>query len=435
MKIWRTLILVLAFSANAAVAALQVVDKVAAIAGNSVVLESDVSTLLQSVKMNAQQRGQQLPDKNTLRQQILDRLIMDQIILQLANKMNIQISDAQLDQAISSIAAQNRRTLDQLKSQIAYENLTYSTYRNQIRKKMTIAEVRNNEVRRRITILPQEVDALAQQIASQIGEDAELNLSHILIPLEENPTQQQVDDSENLANSLVKKLQGGADFAKLAMENSVDSQALKGGQIGWRKLHEIPSLFSERLIQAQKGQVVGSIRSSVGFHILRINDIRVGNKSVSVTEVHARHIFLKPSVVMSDTQAEAKLDEVAQQIRRGTTDFATQAKQLSQDPGSANQGGDLGWATPDMYDPSFRDALMKLRKGEMSAPIHSSFGWQLIQLLDTRQVDKTDAELKDRAYRMLFNRKFAEEAHSWMQEQRAASYVKIVNSSDSSSAQ
>ncbi|MGK2889756.1 MAG: peptidylprolyl isomerase SurA [Candidatus Malihini olakiniferum] len=435
MKNWRKIILGLTLSVNAAVATPQVVDKVAAVVDNSIVLESDVSTLLQSVKMNAQQAGQQLPDENTLRHQILDRLIMDNIILQMAKKMNIQISDAQLDQVISNIAAQNRMTLDQLKSQLAYENLTYSTYRNQIRKEMTIAEVRNNEVRRRITILPQAVDALAKQIANQTGEDAELNLSHILIPLAENPTQQRVDDAENLANSLVKQLQGGADFAKLTTANSADSQALKGGQMGWGKLQEIPSLFAEHLTQAQKGQVVGPIRSGVGFHILRINDIRGGDKSVSVTEVHARHIFLKPSVVMSDSQAEAKLDKVAQQIRRGTTDFATQAKQLSQDPGSANQGGDLGCVTPDIYDPSFRDALMKLRKGEISAPIHSSFGWHLIQLLDTRQVDKTDAAQKDRAYRMLFNRKFAEEVQNWMQEKRAASYLKIVKGSDSCSAQ
>lgn len=435
MKNWKTLILGLALSANVAVAAPQVVDKVAAVVDNSVVLESDVSTLLQSVKMNAQQAGQQLPDESTLRHQILDRLIMDNIILQMAKKMNIQIGDAQLDQAINNIAAQNRMTLDQLKSQLAYENLTYSAYRNQIRKEMTIAEVRNNEVRRRITVLPQEVDALAKQIANQTGEDAELNLSHILIPLGENPSQQQVDDAENLANSLVQQLKGGADFAKLAIAHSADSQALKGGQMGWGKLQEIPSLFAERLTQAQKGQVVGPIRSGVGFHILRVNDIRGSDKSVSVTEVHARHILLKPSVVMNDSQAQAKLEEVAQQIKQGTTDFAAQAKQLSQDPGSANQGGDLGWATADMYDPSFRDALMKLRKGEISAPVHSSFGWHLIQLLDTRQVDKTDAAQKDRAYRMLFNRKFSEEAQTWMQEQRAAAYVKIVNGSDSSSAQ
>ncbi|TAJ04274.1 peptidylprolyl isomerase SurA [Pectobacterium versatile] len=427
MKNWRTLILGLALSASTAFAAPQVVDKVAAVVDNSVVLESDVNNLLQSVKLNAQQAGQQLPDDATLRHQITDRLIMDNIILQMAQKMGIQVTDEQLNQAITNIAAQNRMSLDQLKSQLAYEGLNYNTYRNQIRKEMLISEVRNNEVRRRITVLPQEVDTLAKQITTQTGENDELNLSHILIPLPENPTQQQVDEAENLATSLVKQISEGADFGKLAITYSSDSQALKGGQMGWGKLQEIPTLFAERLTQAQKGQVVGPIRSGVGFHILKVNDIRGGNKSVSVTETHARHILIKPSVVMTDSQAQAKLAEVAQQIKNGSTDFASQAKLLSQDPGSANQGGDLGWASPDMYDPAFRDALLKLKKGEISQPVHSSFGWHLIQLLDTRQVDKTDAAQKEQAYRMIFNRKFAEEAQTWMQEQRAAAYVKVIN--------
>ncbi|MEH2921730.1 peptidylprolyl isomerase SurA [Samsonia erythrinae] len=427
MKNWRTLILGLALSASTAFAAPQVVDKVAAVVDNSVVLESDVNSLLQSVKLNAQQAGQQLPDDATLRHQITDRLIMDNIILQIAQKMGIQVTDEQLDQAIANIAAQNRMSVDQLKSQLAYEGLNYSTYRSQIRKEMLIAEVRNNEVRRRVTVLPQEVDTLAQQIANQTGENDELNLSHILIPLPENPTQQQVDGAENLATALVKQISEGADFGKLAATYSADPQALKGGQMGWGKLQEIPTLFAERLTQAKKGQVVGPIRSGVGFHILKVNDIRGGNKSISVTETHARHILLRPSVVMTDSQAQAKLAEVAQQIKNGSTDFATQAKLLSQDPGSANQGGDLGWASPDMYDPAFRDALLKLKKGEISQPVHSSFGWHLIQLLDTRRVDKTDAAQKEQAYRMIFNRKFAEEAQTWMQEQRAAAYVKVIN--------
>ncbi|MEC5343949.1 peptidylprolyl isomerase SurA [Brenneria populi] len=427
MNNWRTLILGLALAASTAFAAPQVVDKVAAVVDNGVVLESDVNGLFQSVKLNAQHAGQQLPDDATLRHQIIDRLIMDNIVLQMAQKMGLQVTDSQLDQAIANIAAQNRISLNQLKSQLAYEGINYNTYREQIRKEMLIAEVRNNEVRRRVSVLPQEVDALAKQIANQTGEDAELNLSHILIPLPENPSQQQVDEAENLANSLVKQLGEGADFGKLAISYSADSQALNGGQMGWGKLQEIPTLFAERLMQVQKGQIVGPIRSGVGFHILRVNDIRGSNKTVSVTEFHARHILLRPSVVMTDGQAEAKLTEVAQQIKSGATDFVSQAKQLSQDPGSANQGGDLGWASPDMYDPAFRDALLKLKKGEISQPVHSSFGWHLIQLLDTRQVDKTDAAQKDRAYRMLFNRKFAEEAQTWMQEQRAAAYVKIID--------
>ncbi|WP_392432329.1 peptidylprolyl isomerase SurA [Yersinia sp. HM-2024] len=430
MKNWRTLILGLVVCANTAFAAPQEVDKVAAVVDNGVVLQSDVDGLLQSVKLNAQQAGQQVPDDATLRHQILERLIMDNIQLQMAKKMGITISDEALDKAIADIAAQNRMTPAQMRSRLAADGLNYDTYREQIRKEMLTSEVRNNEVRRRITILPQEVESLAKQIGNQTSGDAELNLSHILIPLPENPSQQQVDQAEDLAKKLVSDIKGGADFGKLAIANSADSQALKGGQMGWGKLQELPSLFAERLQSANKGDVVGPIRSGVGFHILKVNDIRGADKTISVTEVHARHILLKPSPVMTDDQARAKLTAAAADIKSGKANFATIAKEISQDPGSAMQGGDLGWASPDIYDPAFRDALMKLQKGEVSAPVHSSFGWHLIQVVDTRQVDKTDAAQKDRAYRMLFSRKFAEEAQTWMQEQRAAAYVKILDGSD-----
>ncbi|CNK72663.1 TPA: peptidylprolyl isomerase SurA [Yersinia enterocolitica] len=430
MKNWRTLILGLVVCANTAFAAPQEVDKVAAVVDNGVVLQSDVDGLLQSVKLNAQQAGQQVPDDATLRHQILERLIMDNIQLQMAKKMGITISDEALDKAIADIAAQNRMTPAQMRSRLAADGLNYNTYREQIRKEMLTSEVRNNEVRRRITILPQEVESLAKQIGNQTSGDAELNLSHILIPLPENPSQQQVDQAEDLAKKLVSDIKGGADFGKLAIANSADSQALKGGQMGWGKLQELPSLFAERLQSASKGDVVGPIRSGVGFHILKVNDIRGADKTISVTEVHARHILLKPSPVMTDDQARAKLTAAAADIKSGKANFATIAKEISQDPGSAMQGGDLGWASPDIYDPAFRDALMKLQKGEISAPVHSSFGWHLIQVVDTRQVDKTDAAQKDRAYRMLFSRKFAEEAQTWMQEQRAAAYVKILDGSD-----
>ncbi|CNI98013.1 peptidylprolyl isomerase SurA [Yersinia rohdei] len=430
MKNWRTLILGLVVCANTAFAAPQEVDKVAAVVDNGVVLQSDVDGLLQSVKLNAQQAGQQVPDDGTLRHQVLERLIMDNILLQMAKKMGITVSDEALDKAIADIAAQNRMTPAQMRSRLAADGLNYDTYREQIRKEMLTSEVRNNEVRRRITILPQEVESLAKQIGNQTSGDAELNLSHILIPLPENPSQQQVDQAEELAKKLASDIKAGADFGKLAIANSADSQALKGGQMGWGKLQELPSLFAERLQSAKKGDIVGPIRSGVGFHILKVNDIRGADKTVSVTELHARHILLKPSPVMTDDQARAKLSAAAADIKSGKASFATIAKEISQDPGSAMQGGDLGWASPDIYDPAFRDAVMKLQKGEISAPVHSSFGWHLIQLVDTRQVDKTDAAQKDRAYRMLFSRKFAEEAQTWMQEQRAAAYVKILDGSN-----
>lgn len=426
MKNWKTLLLGIAMIANTSFAAPQVVDKVAAVVNNGVVLESDVDGLMQSVKLNAGQAGQQLPDDATLRHQILERLIMDQIILQMGQKMGVKITDEQLDQAIANIAKQNNMTMDQMRSRLAYDGLNYSTYRNQIRKEMIISEVRNNEVRRRITVLPQEVDALAKQIGTQNDASTELNLSHILIALPENPTSEQVNDAQRQAESIVEEARNGADFGKLAITYSADQQALKGGQMGWGRIQELPGIFAQAST-AKKGDIVGPIRSGVGFHILKVNDLRGQSQSISVTEVHARHILLKPSPIMNDQQARLKLEEIAADIKSGKTTFAAAAKEYSQDPGSANQGGDLGWATPDIFDPAFRDALTKLHKGQISAPVHSSFGWHLIELLDTRKVDKTDAAQKDRAYRMLMNRKFSEEAATWMQEQRASAYVKILS--------
>ncbi|ELY2621517.1 peptidylprolyl isomerase SurA [Cronobacter malonaticus] len=427
MKNWKTLLLGITLVVNTSFAAPQVVDKVAAVVNNGVVLESDVDGLMQSVKLNANQAGQQLPDDSTLRHQILERLIMDQIMLQMGQKMGVKISDDQLDQAIANIAKQNNMTLDQMRSRLAYDGLNYNTYRAQIRKEMIISEVRNSEVRRRVTILPQEVETLAEQVGNQNDASTELNLSHILIPLPENPTADQVSEAEAQARSIIDQARNGGDFGKLAITYSADQQALKGGQMGWGRIQELPSVFAQALSTAKKGDVIGPIRSGVGFHIIKVNDLRGQSQTVSVTEVHARHILLKPSPIMTDQQARQKLEEIAADIKSGKTTFAQAAREFSQDPGSANQGGDLGWAAADVYDPAFRDALMNLRKGQMSTPVHSSFGWHLIELLDTRKSDRTDAAQKDRAYRMLFNRKFSEEAATWMQEQRASAYVKILS--------
>ncbi|WP_168394348.1 peptidylprolyl isomerase SurA [Erwinia amylovora] len=427
MNNWRMLILGAALTASTAFAAPQVVDKVAAVVNNGVVLESDLDSMMQSVKGQAQQAGQQLPDDRTLRHQILERLVMDNILLQKAKQAGLQVSDAQLDQAIANIAQQNKMSIDQLRSRLAYDGMNYASYREQIRKEMATSEVRNSEVRRRVTILPQEVDSLASQLASQNSAGTELNISHILLPLPENPTQQQVDDQENLAKQLVSEAKGGADFGKLAIAHSADPQALKGGNMGWGRIQELPSLFAQALVTAKKGDIIGPVRSGVGFHILKVNDMRGDNQSISVTEVHARHILLKPSPIMTDDQARQKLQQVASEIKSGKLTFSAAAKQLSQDPGSANQGGDLGWSSAEVFDPAFRDALLRLKKGQISDPVHSSFGWHLIELMDTRKVDKTDAAKKERAYRLLFNRKFAEEAQTWMQEERAAAYVKILD--------
>lgn len=431
MKNWRTLILSLMFTAStASFAAPQQLDKVAAVVNNGVVLESDVNNMLQTVTMNARNAGQQIPDQATLRQQILERLIMDNIVMQMAGQMQITIPDQAVDGAIEDIARQNNMTTAQMKERLQRDGMSYDKYRSDIRKEMMMAEVRNNEVRRRVVILPQEVESLANLISTQNAADTELNISHILITLPENPTEAQMNTAKEKVTTIMNELQRGADFGKLAITYSADPQALKGGNMGWSRLQELPGLFAERLQSAKSGEIVGPVRSGVGFHILRVNEVRGNNQPISVTEVKARHILIKPSPIVTDEQARGKLQQIASDVKSGKTTFDAAAKQFSEDPGSALRGGELGWSMPDIYDPAFRDALMKLKKGELSQPVRSSFGWHLIQLEDTRNVDKTEAAQKDRAYRMLFNRKFSEELQSWMQEQRAGAYVEISDGSN-----
>ncbi len=433
MNNWKTLILGLMFASSTALSAPQQMDKVAAVVNNGVVLESDVNNMVNTVKMNARNAGQQVPDEAALRNQILERLIMDNILLQMANQMQINIPEDAVNATILDIARQNGISVEQMQKRLTADGLDMTQYRGEIRKEMLIAEVRNNEVRRRVTILPQEVESLAQQMSSQAVNEANVNLSHILIPLPENPTPAQLEQAEAIVKKIMTELSNGANFGKLAISYSADSQALKGGDMGWSRLQELPVVFAEQLKAAKKGDIIGPIRSGVGYHILRLNDIDSSNKAISVTEVKARHILIKSSPIMNDEEARQKLQQESDDIRSGKTTFEDAARENSEDPGSALKGGELGWNMPDIFDPAFRDGLMRLNKGELSQPIRSSFGWHLIELQDTRNVDKTDVAQKDQAYRLLFNRKFNEEAQTWMQEQRASAYVQTLDGNNAQS--
>lgn len=437
MKNWKTLAAFITFGASLITLPLysnaepayqaKVIDRVAVTVNNGAILESEIISMMTNVKRNAIQSRQQLPDDETLRSQIIERLIIDSIVEQLGQSAGIKISDQEVDQAILDIARQNKLTLSQLNSHLAADGMSFDTYREQIRKEIMLAEVRNNEIRRRINILPQEVDSLASQLAQQEGSTREFNLSHIMLALPENPTQQQVERAKTHMNSLMTQLTNGANFGKLAVSYSADGQALNGGNMGWGKLEELPPVIAEALENAKKDDIIGPIQSKVGLHIIRVNDIRQSKeKKISAQEVRARHILIKPSIILTDNQAEAKLRELHQDIISNKIKFSDAARQFSEDPGSAQQGGDLGWALADIYDPAFKNVLISLKKGELSQPFRSSFGWHIVELLDTRQIDATENTRKDQAYRMLYNRKFTEETQTWVQELRASAYVRIL---------
>jgi Parvulin-like peptidyl-prolyl isomerase len=413
------------FTPLSANAAPKVVEQVAAVVNNNVILESDVSDMLKTIKASSDPSS--LPNDKILRQQIIDRLIIEKLILQRAAKAKITISEDQVTAAIENIADENGMTIDELRSRLSTMGMSYSTYRDRIHNDMLIEQARLHEVRNRIQISDREVENLSKTMASQPTRNIDVKVSHILIAIPETASKQQIDNATNKAIDIINRAKKGENFAKLAASFSNDDLALKGGAMGWKKINELPTIFEERLIRAPKGSVIGPIRSGVGLHILKVDDTRAeAPQKITLQEVNARHILIKTNVLVTDQIAKQKLTDLRKAIISGATTFAAAAKANSEDTGSKDSGGNLGWNRPEIYDNGFRIGLLKLKKGEISQPIKSSYGWHLIQLIDTRQTDGTNLAKKDQAYRLIFNRKFAEEAQVWVQELKGDAYIKIT---------
>ncbi|MGL4380446.1 MAG: peptidylprolyl isomerase SurA [Vibrio sp.] len=424
MKLWKpTLISVISaltlFNAHAQPQAL---DSVAVIVNSGVILQSDVDGALKTVKANAKQSHQALPVESVLREQVLEKLIIDTLQQQEADRVGVKIDDSRLNEAIKEIASNNQQTQEQLIAAVAQEGLTYPEFREQVRKEMAASEARNALVRRRINILPAEVDTLAELLAQETDATVQYKISHIQLRVEDGQEKAQV---ETLAKQLVDELQNGADFAQLAYTYSKGPKALQGGDWGWMRKEEMPTIFADQIKLQNKGSIIGPFRSGGGFHILKIDDVK-GLETVAVTEVNARHILIKPTIILSDEGAQKQLNELIQRINSGEATFAELAQQYSQDPGSAAQKGELGYQTPDLYVPEFKHQVETLPVGQISAPFQTVHGWHIVEVLDRREVDRTDAALKNRAYRILFNRKFNEEASAWLQELRASAFVEVL---------
>ncbi|EGR4058883.1 TPA: peptidylprolyl isomerase SurA [Vibrio cholerae] len=424
MKLWKpTLISVLSaltlFNAHAEPKQL---DSVAVIVNSGVILQSDVDSALKTIKANAKQNKQPLPQETVLREQVLEKLIIDTLQQQEADRIGVKIDDNRLNEAIKEIAKNNQQTQEQLIASVAQEGLTYPEFREQVRKEMAASDARNALVRRRINILPAEVDTLAELLAQETDATVQYKISHIQLRVDDG---QDKSAAETLANKLVNDLKNGADFAQIAYAYSKGPKALQGGDWGWMRKEEMPTIFADQIKMQNKGSIIGPFRSGVGFHILKIDDVK-GLETVAVTEVNARHILIKPTIILSDEGAQKQLNEFVQRIKNGEVTFAELAQQYSQDPGSAAQKGELGYQTPDLYVPEFKHQIETLPVGQISEPFKTVHGWHIVEVLDRREVDRTDSALKNKAYRILFNRKFNEEASAWLQELRASAFVEVL---------
>ncbi len=403
-------------------------DRVTAIVNDGVILESEVQELIKTVKSRAEKQSQSLPSDKALRTQAMEKLISDSLILQIGERMGVQVSDAQLDQTITNMAKQNNMTLEQLRESLVQDGIDYEKYRENVRTELITSEVRRAAVGRRIYISPQEVKNLLDLMKAQTDHDIEYHLGHILIEFPTDPTQDDVHAAKERATKVVELLKKGSDFAKIAIASSGDANALKGGDFGWKSINEMPTLFAELVKGQDKGAVLGPIRTGLGFSIVKILDIR-GRQKVEVEEVKARHILIKPTIILSEAKAKAKLQGFLDKIKAGEADFAELAKEYSEGPTSV-RGGELGWADPNNYDPAFKEALAKLDEGEYSEPFRSSFGWHIVQLEGRRMLDATDQINENHAYQVLFNRKFGMESARWLKELRDEAYIEVFEQED-----
>lgn len=428
MKLKALVVIGCLFTNGIILAQEQILDKVAVIVDEGVVLESEIQTLLKNVKTNAQQTGQDLPSDRALRVQATERLIVENLQMQAAERIGIQISDPQLEQTIESIAQGQGLTLLQLRAELNAAGISYDSYREDVRKELITGEVRRASVRRRVLITPQEIDSLVKQIEAQGEQQTEFRLGHILIEIVPDSTPADVDAARETADTVLSLLNKGSDFAKIAIASSGGSEALEGGDMGWMNINSMPTLFAEAVQNMGKDELVGPIRSGAGFHILKVMDIR-GQETVEIEEVNSRHILIQPSVILSNEKAQKMLSEFRQKVIDGEADFAELAKEHSADPGSALKGGELGWTDPSKYVPAFKDTLAQLSPEEYSQPFRSVHGWHLVQLLDRRMGDITEQVKQEKAYQLLFQRKFAEETDNWLREIRDTAFVELLEES------
>ncbi len=397
-------------------------DRVVVVVNDGVILQSDIDTALITLKSNAKSSSQPLPEATVLREQILEKLIVDMIQHQEAERIGVKIDDNRLNQTIQEIAQERGMSVEQLRISLLQDGLDYVTFREQLRKEIAISEARNALVRRRINILPSEVESLSNQLSSETNNSVQYRIQHIQLRFDDSENKQAL---ESEAQEIVKRLNQGEDFSAMAMRYSKGPKALQGGDWGWLRKEEMPTIFADQITTQAKGAIIGPFRSGIGFHILKISDTQ-GLEAVAVTEVNARHILLKTSIILSDNGAKKQLNNFVRRIQSGDATFGELATQFSQDPGSASQNGELGYQTPDLYVPEFKHQVETLSIGQISKPFKTVHGWHIVEVLDRREVDKTDTALTNKAYRILFNRKFNEEASAWMQEIRAGAFVEFV---------
>ncbi|KTC80516.1 peptidylprolyl isomerase [Legionella cherrii] len=424
---YKKLALVCILLAIVAVAeAKQVLDKVVAVVNNGVITESELNKQVELTRKQILAQKMQVPAAPVLRKQVLQHLIDVNVQLQMAKQHGLTVDDTELNQAIEKIAAMNHATLTQLREEIARQGMSWNEYRENIRKEMLLSHLQQKAVGRDAMVTNEQVEQYLKTEGGIVDRTAlTYHLQNIVIPLNEEPTSEQVKKAKSKAEFLLTKIKKGDDFSRLAIENSSGEFALEGGDLGDRHLAELPELFAKEVVNMKVGQVVGPLRAGNGFQLIKLVSIGGENQHHIITKTHVRHILLKPDPSMLPQDSKKQVNNIYQQVKAGK-DFALMAKQYSLDSASAVKGGDLGWVAPGVLVPEFEKVMDKLAVNEISPPVKSQFGWHIIQVLGRKQEDDSEAFKKQKVRQFLQQRKFAEAVQNWQQHIRSDAYINII---------
>jgi len=413
---------VFASAAGAAAAEPVEADRIVAVVSDEVITSYDLRVRLDEAVKQLGKQGTPLPPQDILERQLLERMIIDRIQLQFARETGLKVDDAQLDQAIARIAASNKMTQQQFRLALEKDGVRYARFREEIRNEMTTVRLREREVDSKIVISDGEVDLYLANQAS-VGGGEEIQLAHILLRAPESASPEQLQKLRLRGEQAVKRAKSGENFAQLTATFSDAPDALQGGNLGWRPLDRLPQVYAEAAANMKAGEVSDLLRSSAGFHVIKMVGKRGGSAPASIQQTRARHILIKVNEVVSEPEARRKMENLRERLVNGG-DFAELARLYSQD-GSAAKGGDLGWISPGDTVPEFEAAMDALKDKEFSAVVQSPFGMHLIQVLERRQRDVSEERKRATARQALRERKLDDAYQDWLRQIRDRAYVEI----------
>lgn len=427
-KIFALILIAFATVASAAEAQKTIVpiDNIEVVVNDDVITHLELEKRVVSVSKMLQQQKTALPEASVLKRQVLERMISEMLQAQFAKDSGLRIDDAQLDKTILRIAQQNKfPSVAAFRAKLEQEGTDFKEFREEIRNEIISVRLREREVDSKLVISENDVDNYLINQEHQEGNGDELQLAHILVVVPEQASADKIQTYRDRAEQALAKLRAGETFAQVAAGYSDAQDALKGGELGWRTADRLPPLFAEALQKMKPGEVSGVLRSPSGFHIIKLLDRRSKNTPVVITQTHARHILIKTSELVSESEAKSRLQEIKQRIDKGA-DFAEEARLHSED-GSAPQGGDLGWLSPGETVPEFEKAMDALKVGQVSGLVQTGFGWHLIQVLERRNTDVTVEQKRQRARAAIRTVKSDEAFQDWLRQLRDRAFIEYHN--------